>query len=605
MPPPFVATTLTVRDLLGDRHQLSVPSYQRAYAWSPAQAGQLLEDLLQALEDAIEQSDQTGLAFDGDYFLGAVVLMETSSEAWVDDADSWCDAVVHYEIVDGLQRLLTLTILMAVLRDIAEDEDAEASALAASCIVRADRPDTLTDERRRLRLRLEGSDRNFLHTFVQEARATSAMPDDDVLPPSQARILAVREHLVAALIGESAERRRDLLDFLLERCHCAVIAARGLDRAHQIFAVLNDRGLPLTRGDILKSQFLGAIGLQHRPRYQAIWVDIERRLGGSLDELLSHLRTIEGRSRGRIIDDIRALVDKSGGAETFITHTLQPYGLILEAVQRAQASVSETDDPLARRIAYLGWLGSHDWVAPLLFYWRLVDGDPGRLGPFVARLDRLSYGLRLLGIGSDKRAVRFKAVIASIRTATIDAGGNPLDLTRDEQRLILHNLRSLHSRSQLVCKLILLRLNDEIAGGAQRLDPAAFTVEHVLPQKPARSSEWRAWFPVAETRERCTQSLGNFILVSRQKNEQARNLDLALKLQIYFGDGEAQPHITRDIQSITRWGPDDVKQREERLLGLLTQMWQISGGRGGVTTADPGVSAPVLAAGRRLGSGSS
>lgn len=605
MPPPFVASTLTVRDLLSDRHQLSVPSYQRAYAWSPAQAGQLLEDLLQALEDAIEQSDQTGLALEGDYFLGAVVLMETSSEDWVRNADSWCDGEPHFEIVDGLQRLLTLTILIAVLRDIAEDEDAETFALAASCIVRADMRGARTEESLRLRIRLDGNDRDFLRTYVQEARATSAMPGDDVLPPSQARILAVREHLIAALIGESAERRRGLLDFLLDRCHCAVIAARGLDRAHQIFAVLNDRGLPLSRGDILKAQFLGAIGLAERPHYQAIWADIERRLGGSLDELLGYLRTIEGRSRARIIDDIRALVDKSGGAETFITETLQPYAIILEMVQRAQASSSEQADPVACRIAYLGWLGSHDWVAPLLFYWRLVDGDPGRLGPFVARLDRLSYGLRLLGIGSDKRAARYKAVMASIRAATIDAAGSPLDLTRDEQRLILHNLRSLHTRSQLVCKLILLRLNDEIAGGPQRLDPAAFTVEHVLPQKPARNSEWRAWFPVAETRERCTQSLGNFILVTRNKNEQARNLELAHKLPIYFGDGEAQPHITRDIQSITTWGPDDVKQREERLLGLLTQMWQINSGRGGMTTTDPTASAPALAASRRPGPSSS
>jgi hypothetical protein len=499
---------MTLEELLAGSHRLKVPSYQRAFSWTPNEAGQLLDDVLSALDDAADA--------EADYFLGAIVMMETGLEPAPGPGANAPAAVASYEIVDGLQRLVTLTILFAVLRDIAEDEDEAAVAVAAYCVTEPSGSDEGAPGR--LRLELPDETQAFFQAFVQERGATSAMPDEDDLLAPEARLLAVREHLMAGLVGESAERRRRLVEFLRRGCHCAVIVARTLDRAHRVFAVINDRGLPLARGDILRAEILGSVAPDRRDQLAELWRAAEHGLGGSMEELLSHLRTIEGRSRTRIIDEIRALVERSGSAEAFLEGSLLPYASILAAIRSAPEAKDDLPPEVGSYLGYLGWLGSHDWMPPLMLYWRTVGGQVELLVPFLRGLDRLAYGLRLLGIGLDKRAVRYRAVIDAIRSGTLGEAGSPLDLTRDELRLINHNLRALHARSQLACKLVLLRLNDAIAGAPQNLEPSDLTVEHVLPQKPGRNSVWRQGFPAAEERERCTQSLGNLILVSRHKN---------------------------------------------------------------------------------------
>ncbi len=239
---------------------------------------------------------------------------------------------------------------------------------------------------------------------------------------------------------------------------------------------------------------------------------------------------------------------------------------------------------IERHISYLGWLGSNDWVPSLMLRWRQCGNDERALTRFVERLDRLVYGLRVLGIGADKRAIRFQNLLQAIRSETgFDAPGGPLDLTRDEQRLVLYNLRNIHARSQLTCKLILLRLNDVLAGSPQQLDREPITVEHVLPLRPARNSEWRIWFPTPEARESCTQSLGNLVLITRDRNDRAKNLELRQKLDVYFGDGVVQvPHITRELDGISEWRPAQVLAREERLITAICDMWQLSGRKAGV-----------------------
>jgi hypothetical protein len=572
---------MTIGEMLGGRLRLSVPGYQRPYAWTTHQAAQLLDDILLAVDDPVP--DPGGSGAGSDYFLGAVVLMETEPG---DGASTSSSPTATHEIVDGLQRLATITILLAVLRDIAIDDDAEASAIAARCILDQDARVRDADAAQ-LRLCLGGETHRFFYDFVQQPGASSAMPADDDLPSPEARLLAVREHLMASLIGESRERRRQLLDYLLESCHCAVISARTLDRAHQIFAVLNDRGMPLARGDILKAQILGEVPVERRSALNDRWRDIEHTLGGSFEELFSHLRTIEGRSRARIIDEIRMLVDRSGNAERFVETTLFPSAEVLTCIREIPRGSLPT--PVWAPLRYLGWLGSHDWAPPLMLYWRRVKGDPDRLAPFLARLERLAYGLRVLGIGSDKRATRYRAVLEAIRVGRIDHPTSPLELSRDEQRLIAFNLRTLHGRSQLACKLVLLRLNDLMAGQPQDLDPTAFTVEHILPQKPGRSSQWREWFPKADERAQCTQSIGNLILVSRDENEQASNLDFARKLEIYFGKcPERQPLITRDIERLAQWCPNDVRDREERLTSLLAAHWRLGNVKGASDVSQDG-----------------
>jgi hypothetical protein len=587
----FQAFPLSVRELLSGQAVLHVPDYQRPYSWTTAEAEQLLDDIALAATDARASSTENG-----GYFLGTMLLMARKDDSQVRALASSLARPDSRDIVDGQQRIVTLTILFAVIRDlIAERGGPEIASLQHALWV--DRGASCACEPR---VRLRGREADFLRSYVQEPGASAIMPPDDDLLPSEARIIAVRERFVEGLLDVEADALRDLAEYLLDRCYLAVITTSTIDRAHRIFSVLNNRGRPLARNDILKAQILGGIPESVRAAYVPAWADLEQRLGSEFDGLFSHLRVIAGYHRDRIISGIAHQIEAAGGPQRFFDDVLEPYARIYEAMQMRPANAGGSEAALARYLTYLGWLGSEDWVPAFMLLWHTVKGDRHVLVEFARRLDRLAYCLRLLGLGADKRQARFSAVLSAVRRGTWrDGPASPFEVTRDEVRNIQYNLRNLHSRSQLTCKLVLLRLNDVIAGAPQFLDPAEYTVEHVLPQKPARTSHWRQWYPSADEREACTQSLGNLVLVTRSQNDRARNMDLARKLEVYFADGvEAALPITRELAGIAEWRPSQIIERESRLLTLIQNLWDIDTSRA-ADTGSRSSSAPArISAGR-------
>src|ERR1700760_3860660 len=90
----------TVGDIFSDLYQFEIPPYQRPYAWEEEQARELLIDLL----DAMDNGDVSG----GLYFLGSIVLVKPPADS-------------RARVIDGQQRLTTMTILLSVLRDLTTD----------------------------------------------------------------------------------------------------------------------------------------------------------------------------------------------------------------------------------------------------------------------------------------------------------------------------------------------------------------------------------------------------------------------------------------------------------------------------------------------------
>lgn len=98
------AHELALSDIFCPKFDLSIPNYQRPYAWEEETAVQLLEDLLEALDGNPDEP----------YFLGSIVLVRNSDR-------------VGHEVIDGQQRLTTLTILLALLRELTADYEVAAN----------------------------------------------------------------------------------------------------------------------------------------------------------------------------------------------------------------------------------------------------------------------------------------------------------------------------------------------------------------------------------------------------------------------------------------------------------------------------------------------
>jgi uncharacterized protein with ParB-like and HNH nuclease domain len=136
----ITAEQQTVAKVLGDGYVHEIPPYQRPYAWTDVEALQLVEDL----SDALMSSETEP------YFLGSIVLIRRPGE-------------IVGQVVDGQQRLTTLTILAAALRDIADDER-ERDALASAVYIE---PNPFKAQVEAVRVRAHSEDRIFFREAIQ------------------------------------------------------------------------------------------------------------------------------------------------------------------------------------------------------------------------------------------------------------------------------------------------------------------------------------------------------------------------------------------------------------------------------------------------------
>src|SRR5665647_1731348 len=102
--------SLTLTHLFSSPFHFSVPCYQRPYSWTTGEAGQLLEDIL----GAAGLGGMVG-AEEPDYFLGTILLLDGTGG----DLPKTREREPRlFEVIDGQQRLVTLAMMAAVLRDL-------------------------------------------------------------------------------------------------------------------------------------------------------------------------------------------------------------------------------------------------------------------------------------------------------------------------------------------------------------------------------------------------------------------------------------------------------------------------------------------------------
>jgi uncharacterized protein with ParB-like and HNH nuclease domain len=165
------------------------------------------------------------------------------------------------DVVDGQQRLTTLTILLAAIR-------ASVSAKQAEEVTPLlyERGSAIRGTKDRFRLTLRERDREFFQRYVQrEDGFADLLQLKDRLSDSQDNIRA-NAQLFAERLDELAEAERlRLAQFIVTRCYLVVVATPDLDSAYRIFSVLNSRGLDLSATDILKRRSLAEFPIHTKP----------------------------------------------------------------------------------------------------------------------------------------------------------------------------------------------------------------------------------------------------------------------------------------------------------------------------------------------------
>lgn len=552
------ASEKALKDVFSDDYCFSIPTYQRPYAWTTEQAGELFDDLNLAMGEGDAEDASP-------YFLGSIVLIKKTERPEAD-------------VVDGQQRLTTLTVLMCVLRDRMKKKKQEAVAQKYIC----EEGDEFAGTRDRYRLMTR--EQKFFADKIQKQGATKALPDVDPSEKEARRRILENAKYLSKRVGElRAQRRRKLLTFMIQRCFLVVVEASDNLSAYRIFSVMNDRGLDLSPTDILKADIIGAIrSEEERETYTEIWEQIEEDLERDrFRDLFAHIRMI--RRRNKLSETLEAEFQKfikpKDNPKKFIDGTLKPMAEAYLSIVNQDANGSQYARDISRSLRHLAMLDNYDWQPPTILFMSKFSSKPKYVKSFLTAIDSLAYGMFICRWNVNERIARYAKIIKEIESDGhgILSEGSSIYLSKKTRRLVLQELDGPVYETPRIRKTILLRLDEAVSTGEATYDYRIITVEHVLPQNPEDDGEWLEAFPHEESRILWTHRLANLVLLARAKNSQAQNFAFERKKKEYFVRKGTSPFaLTSQVLQTDAWTPEILEERQKTLLETCKKIWSLS-----------------------------
>lgn len=566
----FHAQSHTIAELLSGPNAFRVPAFQRPYSWEETHAAQLYDDLYAVHEHAGNFPQLTGAS--GYYFLGPIIVARAGTNE-------------PFDVVDGQQRLVTLIILFAVLRDVLPPGKGQTDLQT-----HLQRPEhTLLGHAKSPRVLIHNSGRAELEQWTQEVGSTNFLPASAETEATN-RILRVIRRLKYEVGSPRADTVERLSKFILNHTFTLLMSTTALDDAYLLFRSVNTPGQPLSPLDLVKADLLGRSS-SHDPEAHNLaeaWEKVEEELG--YDKLESYVNTVlqlvlpafDGRD---LRVGLRAVMHDRTRLSAFrrrLEGLIKSYASLDEATLDFGASSSEIN----RVVACFQGLPFDDW-RPTALLWLSVGPasslhsggpSPKRTADFFRLLNALCLGFVILGTAGAKRTKRFVGINRRINEAKdVFALDSELLLTQTERAQIRDRLKVPLSEKAKFVKSLLLRINAEML---PREIPPYFpnnvTIEHVLPQNPARASKWTRDFPNAKRRKELCCMLGNLTILTHPANSAIGNADFRAKKEGIFGvNGNQCFALNSEIAKNDHWSESAILSRHDRLLDLADRVLRL------------------------------
>lgn len=556
----FDTQQLNIARLFSNTFVFDFPPFQRPYRWEVEHATQLLSDVLLA--------SQSSDSAESEYFLGSIVLTEHGDSFYV---------------IDGRQRLTTVFILLAVLRDLESDE-----------AVRQELHELLYDVEKKalkrpkgFRLRVGPIDSAGFEERVARKGATSSDVQNATVSARQQTMLEVVREFNARLSKLASPARADLRDFLLHKCVVIVVTAKNEAQGLRLFEVMNSRGLKLSEADLMKPTLFTGLDSETQQLAADAWDYAETALSiDSLNRLLRTLCFILGGMwippKSPYINPLSDMIKKRGSAE-FHKDDLPCYVDALGRVEaRELAYTDEKQDPNTF-VQSLYWLGRHEgewseWLSVAMMITLKAADDEAKLYTQLHALERSFYIMFINDVGEDNRRNVAKGILQELQAGQnpLRPGGalmSPADAVSKAKLSLRQSFKYKNQRGALTRRAEISFCRRNNAPIHPKLDNAS--VEHVLPRNPLSDSQWKKDFR-GKDHEMCLDVLGNAALLSTDVDRRIGQADFARKKPAYIGRRTSQMfEVTKDVCRYAAWTPKEITERTESIARLLEESWGI------------------------------
>ncbi|MGA7324047.1 MAG: DUF262 domain-containing HNH endonuclease family protein [Rhodomicrobium sp.] len=553
----FDTRTVALGELFSGTNTFRLPGFQRPFSWPEEKIAQLFDDIGSAYMHARVNSGGGSI----EYFLGPIIVARRGQNA-------------PYDLVDGQQRLASLSAILAVLRD--ELPEGRSRDAIQEHLVRPDNPVRGLSKSPRVALR--DIDNDSFEKWVHTPEGTRRLPSQ-ASTEAEIKSLEGLRRIREAYGTARSTFAEQLAGFILDHCHVILITADSVDEAYKLFRSVNTLGEPLTDADLARAELLGAEGLadQERDRLRQAWDSAEDELG--LEDLRSYVETVADIVMPQLQDEVlltklRKIIADPRRIVPFRNRLGE---FLISYVKLKSASLAFDGDAsdINRVVRCLLALKNEEWV-PLALLWLTNHHSGLETYRFFRALDALMHGMLVLGVTKSERAKRLNRIWQGILEGwVLSRAGSELFLKQHEINKLKAILEKPIAPNKAYLKPFLLRLNAEMtAPEFQPLFPDNLTLEHVLPQKPKPHSAWVQNFPEHIRRKQLSELIGNYALLTQKMNPQGSNSDFRRKKQIYFDFRDHQNFaLTAQISQYDDWNEAVIFERQRMLMGLASNIF--------------------------------
>jgi len=557
----------------GDVHYI-LPHFQREYAWEKSNWQTLLKDIL-SIYETYDPTQET------EHFMGALMVINDGTRN---------GTVPAFKLVDGQQRLTTISLLLCALGRLAKDKQTTIYKKIQRLLTNPDEIDTPFYYK--LLPTTKYGDRDAYIAVIQEEGLSKF---------SESRIPQAFEYFHRELELKINQGKLDLEKFFIVLTTCLQVVFIDLDqreRPYEIFESLNSKGKPLSQADLVRNYIAMRLPEAKQEQvFEKYWSQIEsvlqekRTVGRSrLGELTAFLRHylafrsgvlcneehVYARFRDRIETDFSTPDAFTGEIET-LKRFAGYYNKLLRPKEESDLSVRaqlEKLDILEISTAYPFLLAAYDakdrqeiskeglleglQILENYIVRRYLAGEPtnylNKMFPTLWReLNPTRFG-------------------ESIRH-TLTSKNYPSD-NRLRQTIATEQLYDGRSQTRYKIYLVLDRINKHLSvgsGGHTVLDGEP-TIEHIMPRSPDVTWKNELGENWEEIYQENLNTLGNLTLVTQEWNSQLSNAAFSIKKQKLCN------HALRLNSSyfslgIDRWDSDAIQVRAKFLSDKIIEIW--------------------------------
>lgn len=538
-----------------------IPKYQRPYAWTKEEAGTLFDDLYKFYCENPKDN----------YFLGSIVLVKSETNS-------------HAEVIDGQQRLTTLTILLACLAYTMSGN------IQQNCLdYLRERGNDLEGLKPTPRLHLRDKDQPFFESYIQNLNLDKLLSINasEIKTEAQQRIYENCTLFLDNIKEKFQDKKllQSFCSFLVTRCYLVVVYTASQDSAFRVFSVLNSRGLDLQTTDILKSEIIGSIPEDQQQKYTDLWEELEIQTSRTgFNDVFMHIRTIFAKNKQKksLLEEFKEYVSQKFEPDNLIEKIIKPYTSAYNMLKKGNYPSNNNADKINNLLNWLNKFDNSDWLPVAMKFYTENYNDSEYILWFTQKLERLASYLYATSKDVNKRISRYSLILAEIEQNPNHNLSNPLksiELTKDEIKEFLAALNgNIYTMIARRRNYIILRLNDFVSDGASEIQSNIFTIEHVLPQTITPDSEWEKNWPKIDDREKWLNKIANLVPLTKYHNSAAQNYDFNKKKDCYFKNakGVTSYPLTTQVLMESSWTPEVVECRQNKLLEIFKDKWELT-----------------------------